>query len=198
MSRTRMTRGQKAAVAGVLGAMGLVVLAAVATLHFVEMSSAPSTSRVTPVHPRVCRRTGVGDPSLQAAARHFHLVIPRGTYQVAFEASTGHGGTVGLDMSFTTTPARLTIFLAASHFNKPMPDGTTAVATPAPTQAPPTPGPIPAPTPDSSCTLVPPAGRTMLHSQDGSYGAAATSSRSLAVDMTDPAHPVVWVSALDR
>lgn len=142
---------------------------------------------------RVCPQTTGNDDPFAEATQHFGLVLPRGAAHVVFSASVGGlQEDSELDLRFTTTSVGLADFLSASHLTRPT--ATSAVTTGVwsamgsdtqPTAA------------QGPCGLIPPANRHMIYSQDGPDSFFGKSPRSLAVDMTDPADPTVWVSASD-
>ncbi|MFD7033220.1 ABC transporter permease [Streptomyces sp. NPDC059917] len=142
---------------------------------------------------RVCPQTEGNNVSLADATEHFGLQVPAAATSLVFTATAGGlQGEGRLSLRFTTTPADLATFLTASHFE---PSGAntavlasdwSAYSSGAAVQS--ARGP---------CGLTPPGNPTMLYSQDGPGYVRKTSPRCLAVDHTDPAHPVVWVSGAD-
>ncbi|MBF9069015.1 hypothetical protein [Streptacidiphilus fuscans] len=153
-------------------------------------SWAPPDDHVAASDRRVCPQTSMNNDPLADATSHFELVLPRGATGVVFTATVGGlQGDSDLSLRFTTTAAGLASFLTASRISPPTP--TTRVTdgdwTIFPSSSKPT-GP---------CGLTPPVGPHMVYSQDQPDGPMGSSPRSVAVDMTDPAHPVVWVDALD-
>jgi hypothetical protein len=97
-------------------------------------------------------------------------------------------GEYSLNVRFTTTKAGLASFLDASHLSRPS-AATQATAGdwpryPVTTAA------------QGPCGLIPPDDQHMVYSQYPP-DSPMSGTRSLAVDLSDPAHPVVWVEALD-
>lgn len=150
-------------------------------------------NHVAATDPRVCPQTEGNNVSLADATEHFGLAVPADATSLAFTATAGGlQGESDLALRFNTTPADLATFLTASHFEPS--DATTQVhdsswfAYRSGGAALPAQGP---------CGLTPPGNSTMVYSQDGPGYARRTSPRDLAVDNTDPAHPVVWISGSD-
>lgn len=113
--------------------------------------------------------------------RHFSLKLPPSAQKVVFTANVSPlFGEYSLSLRFTTTPARLRSFLSGAGLAPPSPD----VQTPVDFGA-------------AACGLDPPATSRMTYSQDRAAGPMAKSPRAVAVDLSDPAHPTVWLSAMD-
>ncbi|MER5640697.1 hypothetical protein ABT095_27580 [Kitasatospora sp. NPDC002227] len=142
---------------------------------------------------RVCRETTGNNVSFAEATGHFGLAVPSAATDLVFTADGGGlRGETDLSMRFVTTPADLATFLSASHLDPP--SATTVV----------TDGGWSSYYPgarvraaEGPCGLTPPVRPTMVYSQDGPGSGMEKNPRSVAVDNTDPAHPVVWVDALD-
>jgi hypothetical protein len=139
---------------------------------------------------RVCSQTIGNNVSLAAATSHFELVVPRDATHLTFTASVSSlQGEYDLSLRFTTTTAGLASFLDASRLSEPsatteLTDGDWA-AFPVSTE------------PQGPCGLNPPHDQHMVYSQDSPTGPMGGSPRSVAVDLSDPAHPEVWVDAVD-
>jgi hypothetical protein len=189
--RVRMTRGRL--VLGLVSAMVMVLVLWIVWIFVEPPFGGPPDDHVAATDSRVCRQTSGNNDPLADVTQHFDLVLPRGATHVVFSASVGGlQGESDLDLRFTTTPAGLAAFLSASQLARPT--ATTAVTTGAWT----TMGPGTQPTgAQGPCGLNPPANQHMVYTQDRPDGPMGKNPRSAAVDMTDPAHPTVWVSALD-
>ncbi|MGW7065188.1 ABC transporter permease [Streptomyces sp. NPDC054904] len=150
-------------------------------------------NHVAATDPRVCPQTQGNNLSLADATEHFGLAVPADATGLVFTATAGGlQGESNLMLRFTTTPADLATFLTASHFEPP--SATTQVLTGSWFTYRPGVAVLPA---EGPCALTPPGNPSMVYSQDSASDAKRTSPRSLAVDNTDPAHPVVWVSGAD-
>ncbi|MEV4556193.1 hypothetical protein AB0K51_04235 [Kitasatospora sp. NPDC049285] len=153
----------------------------------------PPDNHVAATDSRVCSQTSGNNISLADATGHFNLVVPLAATNLVFTADTGGlRGETDLSMRFTTTPADLAAFLEASHFNPPSATaevsvGDWAVRGPVATvQA-----------AQGPCGLTPPVNPAMEYSQDGPGSGMEKNPRALAVDSSsDPAHPVVWITAM--
>ncbi|MFD7026490.1 hypothetical protein ACFWAR_00410 [Streptomyces sp. NPDC059917] len=176
-----------------LSAAGLLGLLGWGATSMLDSAFGPPDNHVAATDPRVCPETRHNNLSLADATRHFGLAVPTVATSLVFTAEAGGvQGESDLTLRFTTTPADLATFLTASHFEPP--SATTKVLEGSWTAYSPGAAVQPAQGP---CSLTPPVNPTMVYSQDSPGYAKRTSPRSLAVDNTDPAHPVVWVSGAD-
>lgn len=189
--RVRVERGWVAP--GLVSVVVVPVLVLWIWWFFIEPPLDLPDDHVAAADSRVCRQTSGNNLPLADAARYFHLVLPRGATHVVFSASEGGlQGEANLQLRFTTTSAGLSAFLSASQLARPT--ATTAVTMGGWI----TMGPGTRPTGSQGpCGLNPPANRHVVYSQDGPESPMGSSPRSVAVDMTDPGQPTVWVSALD-
>lgn len=113
--------------------------------------------------------------------RHFRLKLPPNARHVVFAANVNPlFGEYSLSLRFTTTPAGLRSFLSGAGLAPPSPDVQTTVAFGI-----------------ASCGLDPPTTNRMAYSQDSADAPMAKSPRAVAIDLSDPAHPAVWVTAMD-
>ncbi|MEU9128846.1 hypothetical protein AB0D08_12170 [Kitasatospora sp. NPDC048540] len=174
-----------AIVLGLLGRCTALVL---------DPASGGPDNRVAAADSRVCAQTGGNNLPLAEATAHFGLAVPPAATDLVFTADAGGlQGDFSLTLRFTTTPADLATFLSAGDFEPP--SAATTVSTGDWTTYEPGAAVRPAGGP---CGLTPPVGPAIVYSRDGRGYAGKAGPRSLAVDgATDPAHPVVWVSAVD-
>ncbi|MCU7826515.1 hypothetical protein [Kitasatospora sp. DSM 101779] len=172
-------------VGGAAVVLGLLGWGAVAAMR--STSGLPD-NHVAKTDSRVCPDTVANNLSYADAVHHFSLSVPKDASGLVFTAST-HPlfGEASLDLRFTTTPAGLSAFLAVSGFPSPVTDTTLGLGD----WSYYVPG---RPPKDASgaCGLHPAVRPGMTYAEDTSSG-----RRFLAVDSTDPGHPVVWVSAMD-
>lgn len=117
--------------------------------------------------------------ALDEATKTFELVVPAETAGLRFSSSTGGMGGVGLTLTFSTTPAGLDQFFAASHL-------------PTPTEHSPGSKPQPLFAGMPACGLGDGFTYSAIVEQDTSVSSTA---RSLAVDHSDPAAPRVLLVA---
>ncbi|MFJ8044394.1 hypothetical protein ACIRBX_28205 [Kitasatospora sp. NPDC096147] len=182
--------GSRTIAVGAVALLGLLGLAGWKAESALDAAFGPPDDHVAADDPRVCAGTSGNNTPLAEATGHFGLAVPSAATDLVFTANSGglSGGTT-LSMRFTTTPADLTAFLAAGRFEPP---GRTTRLTVGGWQAD-TPGAAERAA-EGPCGLTPPVGPAMAYSQDD----RGKSPRALAVDATsDPARPVVWVTALD-
>lgn len=186
-----LTRDPSAAVIWVVAAV-IVLILAMAGWFIWALSHAfdPPDNHVAAQDSRVCAGTQGNDISLADATNHFELALPKNATHLTFAASAGGmQGEYDLSLRFTTTSAGLASFLAGSHLANPT----------AATQV--TDGNWPSypvtTKPQGPCGLTPPNAAHMVYSQDSPDSPMGGSPRSVAVDLTDPARPQVWVDAMD-
>lgn len=165
--------------------------AAVEFFRSVDRAFGPPDNHVAAQDSRVCSQTTGNNVSLADVTDHFELVVPSDATHLIFSASVSSlQGEYDLSLRFTTTAAGLVSFLDASHLSKP--SATTEVTVgdwsfrPVGTE------------PQGPCGLIPPNDQQhVVYSQDSPSGPMGDSPRSVAVDLSDPARPEVWVEALD-
>lgn len=175
-----------------VSAVVLVGLLGWGVKSMLDSAFAAPDDHVAATDSRVCPQTGGNNLSLADATGHFALAVPSAATNLVFTADAGGlQGESNLTLRFTTTSADLAVFLTASHFEPP---SATTGALPA-GWAIYGPGAVVRPA-EGPCGLTPPVGPAMVYSRD-SPGYALAGPRSLAVDRTDPAHPVVWVRGAD-
>jgi hypothetical protein len=170
--------------------LAVLGLAGAGWLWSMHQMFSPPDNHVVAQDSRVCSQTTGNNVSLADATSHFELVVPRDATHLTFTASvSSFQGEYDLSLRFTTTTGGLASFLDASHLSRP--SATTKV----------TDGnwpPYPVSTvPQGPCGLTPPNDQRMIYSQDQPGGPMGNSPRSVAVDLSDPTHPEVWVDALD-
>lgn len=168
----------------------VLALAAAGLYQFLNRALALPDDDVAAQDSRVCSQTTGNNVSLADAASHFDLVVPQDATHLTFSASVSSlQGEYDLNLRFTTTAAGLASFLDASHLAKP--SATTMVTLgdwldlPAGSA------------PQGPCGLTPPNDKHMVYSQDSPDDPLGVGPRSVAVDLSDPARPEVWVGALD-
>ncbi|MEU2631683.1 hypothetical protein, partial [Kitasatospora sp. NPDC007106] len=165
--------------------LGLLGWGAVAAM---DSSIGPPDNHVAKSDSRVCPATTGNNLEYADAVRHFGLSVPKDAAGLVFTANR-HPlfGEDSLDLRFTTTPGDLSAFLAVSGFGSPQPHTALHLGDWHPYE----PGDV-AKAASGDCGLVPAVRPGMVYAEDTANG-----QRFLAVDASDPEHPVVWVSAMD-
>lgn len=150
--------------------------------HAIWASSWPAPGQATVADARACRLAGGTNVPFDEVMRHFGLGLPPHAGPVVFTADVNPlFGTYDLELRFTTTTAGLRSFLARAGLPPLSPDSKITIDGFG----------------SARCGLAPPANRHMTYSQDSPDGPMAKSPRAMAADFTNPARPVVWITAFD-